>query len=318
MEPIQKRVVSRRQFMRVSALATAGVALVACGAPAAPAPAAEAPAAEAPAAAAPAAQAPAAAPGTYNEAPMLAELVQAGSLPAVDERLPSNPYVMAVAESTGNYGGAFRRAFKGVSDRWGPTKCQDHGLAWYDQSLNMQARMAESWETNEDASEWTFHLREGQKWSDGTPFTTEAVQYWYDNELKSDLMRPTLFGTTYATGPENTLAELEVVDDYTFKLKFADPNPLFIYRIARTTPPPYTPGHYMSQFNPDLTSDKAGLDAKIKQAGFESWDQYYMDRNWWYMNPERPSVAPWISKNSLTEELFVMERNPYFFAVDAD
>ena len=40
---------------------------------------------------------------------------------------------------------------------------QDRGLSWYDQNLNMQPRMAESWEINDDASEWTFHLREGMK-----------------------------------------------------------------------------------------------------------------------------------------------------------
>ena len=74
----------------------------------------------------------------------------------------------------------------------------------------------------------------------------------------------------------------------------------------------------MSSSTPKLTSDKAALDAKIKEAGFESWDQYYMDRNWWYMNPERPSVSPWVAKNPLSEELPTMERNPYFFAVDAD
>jgi len=110
---------------------------------------------------------------------MLADMVAAGDLPPVDERLPVNPMVMPVAEENGNYGGTFRRGFKGVSDRWGPTKMQDRGLSWYDQNLNMQPRMAESWEINEDASEWTFHLREGMKWSDGTPFTTEAIRWWW-------------------------------------------------------------------------------------------------------------------------------------------
>ena len=316
MKEVTNKPVSRRQFMQLSAWATASAVMVACSSPA-PAGEAAAPT-EAPAAAAPAPAAAAGTPGQYNEAPMLAELVQAGSLPPVDERLPTNPGVFPVAEQTGNYGGTFRRAFRGISDRWGPTKCQDHGLAWYDQDLNMQPRLAESWELSDDASEWTFHLREGTKWSDGEPFTTAAVQYWYDNEFKNELLTAALFGTTYSTGTTNTPAELEVIDDYTFKFKFADPNPLFIFRIARATPPPYTPGHYMSQFHPDLTSDQAALDAQIKEAGFESWDQYYTDRNWWYMNPERPSVAPWLAKNSLSEEIFTMERNPYFFGVDAD
>ncbi|MEZ4661103.1 MAG: ABC transporter substrate-binding protein [Caldilineaceae bacterium] len=317
MKKIVKRgQVSRREFMRLSALAGAGAFVAACGG-AGPAAPAEAPAADAPAAAAPAADAPAAAPGQYNEAPMLADLVSAGSLPPVDERLPSNPMVMPVAEMTGSYGGTFRRGFKGVSDRWGPTKLQDRGFAWYDQDLNMQARIAESWEINEDASAWTFHMREGMKWSDGSPFTTESIQWWYDNELKNETITPAP-SSSWTTGADATLMELEVADDYTFTLKFADPNPLFIFKLGRLTNALYAPGHYMAQFHLDLTSDQAALEAATKEAGFESWDQYYADRNYWYLNPEKPSVGPWLSKNELSNELFLMERNPYFFAVDAD
>lgn len=35
--------------------------------------------------------------------------------------------------------------------------------------------LAESWEANDDASEWTFHLREGVEFSDGTPLTSADV-----------------------------------------------------------------------------------------------------------------------------------------------
>jgi len=230
MQEITKKAVSRRKFMQFSAFATAGIAVAACGAPAA-APA-EAPAA-APAASDSGAAAPAAAPGQYNEAPMLAELVAAGELPPVDERLPINPLVMPVEEQIGNYGGTMRRGFRGVSDRWGPTKLQDRALAWYDKDLNMQPRMAESWELSEDATEWTFHFREGMKWSDGTPFTTAAVQYWYDNEVQNTDLTEYSSGTTWKTGKDNTLAQLEVIDDYTFKFIFADPNPLFLYKVGR-------------------------------------------------------------------------------------
>lgn len=315
MQEITKKAVSRRKFMQFSAFATAGIAVAACGAPAA-APA-EAPA-EAPAASDSGAAAPAAAPGQYNEAPMLADLVAAGELPPVDERLPINPLVMPVEEQIGNYGGTMRRGFRGVSDRWGPTKVQDRSLAWYDKSLNMQPRMAESWELSEDAKEWTFHLREGMKWSDGTPFTTEAVKYWYENEVQNTELTEYSNGTDWKTGANKTLLELEVVDDHTFVFKFADPNPLFIYRVGRNTLGPFTPGHYMQQFHIDLTEDVAGLEAKATEAGFESWVQYYTDRGYWYMNPERPSLGPWIAKNPLSEEVFTMERNPYFFAVDAE
>ena len=317
-----KRQVSRRQFMQLSAVASAGAVLAACGGvPAEDAPAVDAPAVEAPAAAAPAA--PAAPPTTFNEAPMLAELVANGSLPSVDERIPSTPLVMEVQESIGNYGGTIRRGFKGVSDRWGPTKLQDRSIAWYDKDLTMRPRLAESWELSDDARSWTFHLREGTRWSDGEPLTTANIQWWYDNELTNTDLSPSP-GAKWVTGPNRDIMQLEVLDDYTFTLTFVDPKPLFIYELGRLNPGDgpidalYTPGHYMAQLHPNLTDDADALEAKISEAGFESWAQLYVDRNHWYLNPERPTLGPWLSKNPLSSELFLMERNPYFFAVDAE
>jgi peptide/nickel transport system substrate-binding protein len=254
---------------------------------------------------------------------MLADLVASGSLPPVDERLPKSPLVMEVQESIGSYGGGIRRAFKGVSDRWGPTKTQDRGLVWYDKDLNMRPRIAESWELSDDARSWTFHLREGMKWSDGEPFTTASIQWWYDNELMNVDVTPSP-SAKYSTGPNRDVMQLEVLDDQTFTVTFVDPKPLFVYDLGRLNPGDngneglYAPGHYMAQFQPTLTEDTDALDAAVKEAGFESWVQYYVDRNEWYLNPDRPSIGPWVSKNSLSGELFLMERNPYFFAVDAE
>ena len=118
--------ISRREFMRVSGVAAAGAVAVACGAGGEPEPMQEA----APADDSAAEAAPAASSSQYSEAPMLADMVAAGDLPPVDERLPVNPMVMPVSEENGVYGGTFRRGFKGVSDRWGPTKMQDRGLSW--------------------------------------------------------------------------------------------------------------------------------------------------------------------------------------------
>jgi hypothetical protein len=46
--------------------------------------------------------------GQYQEAPMLAEMVAAGDLPAVDERLPVNPMVLTPVEKVGTYGGELK------------------------------------------------------------------------------------------------------------------------------------------------------------------------------------------------------------------
>src|SRR5215211_697949 len=153
-----RRPITRREFLRLSGAITAGAALAACGGePAGPitiatspavgaagataAPGAAAPtAAGAAATAAPAAGATAAAavPTKFNEAPMLAELVKAGKLPPVDQRLPKNPVVLDGVDGVGQYGGTIRRGYKGVSDYFGPNKVQQVSLIWYNQDLTIR------------------------------------------------------------------------------------------------------------------------------------------------------------------------------------
>ena len=183
---MKERKINRREFIRLSAMSAVGAAAAACGAPAtqAPAPTAVPPAAAptaVPPAAAPTAVPPTAVPAAvvpptavpptavpptavpaakYKEAPMLAELVKAGKLPPVDARLPKNPLVLKGYEGIGKYGGAWRRAFKGVSDYWGPTKCLDRSWAWFDKDLNLQPRMVESWQVEEDGRVWILKMRD--------------------------------------------------------------------------------------------------------------------------------------------------------------
>ncbi len=110
----------------------------------------------------------------YHEAPMLADLVSSGDLPAVEERIPTNPRVITPYNEVGEYGGTWRRAFKGLSDRWGPTKCNEEMAIEWDapdaDTLGLTANFISEWSQNDDATEFTFTLRDGLKWSDGEPY----------------------------------------------------------------------------------------------------------------------------------------------------
>lgn len=310
--------ISRREFIRVSALAAAGVAAAACAkaeeATATPAPQ-EATATPQPKEAATATPQPVAAP-TDKEAPMLLDMVKSGSLPPLDERLPSSPGVLFTNDGIGKHGGTMRRGFTGVSDRWGPTKLNDRALVWFDNKLVQQARLAESWEVSDDATTWTFYLRKGIKWSDGEPFTSEAIKWRLDNEYFNETLSPTT-PSTFATGKDKVQAEHIFPDEYTWTVKFAAPNAVFI--LGRGRADYWYPGHYMKQYHMELTDDKAALEKEVADAGFDSWTSYWTDnRSQWYLNPDMPRVAPWVAKGTLNLELFPMERNPYFFATDAE
>jgi len=314
----QRRTITRREFLSLSAVAAAGAVVSACAPRATEAPPPTAAPTTAPPTATPVPEATAVPQPTYSEAPMLADLVAQGTLPPVDERLPKNPYVCQVAESIGNYGGTMRRAFKGVSDRWGPTKHNDRTLIWFDQNLNMVPRLIESWEVSDDATTFTLHLREGMKWSDGTDYTSDAFKWFYDHQAAQPDLNPSPWEklTTRDEAGNKVLCEAEFPDAYTVVYRFAHPKPLLPYQTTRDFNGFQTPGHYMKQFHIELCDDADALQAEVTAAGFNAWNEYFTDRNLWYMNPDRPQVMPWLSKNMLSEELFLMERNPYYFAVD--
>ena len=81
----------------------------------------------------------------------------------------------------------------------------------------LSPKLATSWETNEDATEWIFYLREGVVFHNGDPFNAEAVKAAIENTLEIGV------GSSYIWDP---LEEIEVVDDYTVKFKLSYPAPL--------------------------------------------------------------------------------------------
>ena len=277
---------SRRRFLKLSAVTALGAAVAACSQPtptpaptkpaAAPTavpptavPATAVPATKPPEPTKPAAVAPTntAVPPTavpkpaYKEAPMLAELVKAGKLPTVDQRLPTNPCVCPVMTSTGKFGGTMRRGFTGVSDVNGPSKLQEAGLMWFNADLTLRPDIAESMEMSADTKEWTFRLRKGLKWSDGTPLDTTQFKWWYDNVLMNKTLTPAV-SSNWGTGTPLVPMTQETPDAYTIKYKFAHPNPLFAYRVTRSQT--FLPAHYLKQYHNDTAADKAGAGKRVQ------------------------------------------------------
>ncbi len=62
--------------------------------------------------------------------------------------------------------------------------------------------VAERWEPNEDASEWTFHLRKDAVWSDGHPLTAEDFLFSFERLLTPSLASDYSFMLYYIKGAE--------------------------------------------------------------------------------------------------------------------
>lgn len=89
--------------------------------------------------------------------------------------------------------------------------------------------LATEWKVSDDAKEFTFKLREGVTFSDGTKLTAANVKENLDDIIALGAKAP--YGPTNLTGYTGT----EVVDDYTAVVKFEKPNIPFL-QGASTTP----------------------------------------------------------------------------------
>lgn len=116
------------------------------------------------------------------------------------------------------------------------------GLAGIDQQTGaVVPRAAESWDINADASEYTFHLRQGMTWSDGTPLNANDFVYSWSRVLDPELASqyvPALFSIKNAEAIYNgevDIAELGVkaTDDNTLVVTLEGPT-IFFPLLATT------------------------------------------------------------------------------------
>lgn len=250
----------------------------------------------------------------YNEAPMLADLVKQKKLPTVEQRLPKNPVVIEPWEETGQYGGTWRRCWTGLADRVGPTKIAAYvRLVRLDYTgTKLLPDIAEKWTISKDGKEYTFRLREGLKWSDGTPVTTEDVKFWYEDVLLNKELTPSLPAWAVVAGE---VMKLDVIDKYTFKISFKQPYPVFLYQLQVVDDILLAPKHYLKQFHPKYTpGDK--LDDLVKKEKLNFWHQLFSNKKDWIQNPDLPVLYPWKVTVPPPATRMILERNPYFYKVD--
>ena len=98
-------------------------------------------------------------------------------------------------------------------------------LAFVDEQGNVIPWLATSWELNDDASEWTFTLRDDVRWHDGESFTAEDVAFTVD--YHNQVVRKSI---GYSAARE---FEAEVVDDHTVILRAPTPEPDMALKLKK-------------------------------------------------------------------------------------
>ena len=255
----------------------------------------------------------------YINPPSLDEAVAQGELPPVSERLPLTPRVTDPTETGRDFGRSGGRLSMLMSRDKDVRQMVVYGyarLVAYDEDFNIRPDILESVEVK-DERVFTLHLRPGHRWSDGEPFTAEDFRFYWEDIALNELVSPS--GPPTVMRINDKLPVFEVIDDYTVRYCWDDPNPAFLGELAAAAPLYiYMPAHYLKQFHGDY-ADAGALQAKVEEGGKRSWASLMNDVNKAYKNtnPDLPVLQPWVlDKAGIgTRKIFV--RNPYFHRVDS-
>lgn len=136
--------------------------------------------------------------------------------------------------------------------------------------------LAESWEISDDGLVYTFHLREGVRFSNGSELTSEDVGYTfsrllsYEKSCNQDLVMTILGAADLREGRTDELAGFHVVDDLTFTIELEHPYSPFLACLA-------TPGaSILDRETTEKIGEKfgSGVETTIGTGPFviESWE----------------------------------------------
>jgi len=271
---------------------------------------------------------------SFQENPAIGDLnaqIQGNpDLPALADRLPSEPLVVAPYEMIGSYGGTLDALSNATEAGTSDFLSTRHvNLVRYSDDLQtIVPNVAKSWSWNDDYTEVTFSLRAGHKWSDGAPFTAEDVKFWYDNIALDPNINEKPKDYVLVGGERMTV---EVIDPQTVKFILPAPKPGLIAHFATSFAQGFQPKHFLGQFHPDISAD---ADEKATALGFENgYDvikAYFGNSDWTdtpsplLNSPDKvanmpaavvPTLESFITVADSTEGRHYVA-NPYFFMVD--
>ena len=104
-------------------------------------------------------------------------------------------------------------------------------LTWQLPDGSLEPRIAESWTASEDAKSWTFKIREGVMFNDGTPLTVDDIVYTYTAIFDEDITK----GVSRSKGNYDNIldaAGVVKVDETTIQFNLLQPNGNFPYFVS--------------------------------------------------------------------------------------
>ena len=155
----------------------------------------------------------------------------------------------------------------------------------------VQPQVAKSWEVSGDSLTWTFHLKQGIKFHDGSELTAEDVAFSMD--------RLTTIGEGYAYLFTGRVTKSEVLDKYTVRFHLQEPFGPFLTNLVRLY----------------ILNKKEVMDHVEKPGPYGELGDYGKK----YLLTHDCGSGPYRIKEFRLEEYVLMEKNPdYWLAIDVD
>ena len=257
-------------------------------------------------------------PGIFLETPMFEAAVAAGKLPPVKKRLPEEPFLLKTGQQgfqPGKHGGSLKLLMGRKKDTRQLVVYGYARLVGYDKNFNFVPDILKKFEVKHGRI-FTLHLRKGHRWSDGHPFTSEDFRYYFEDVATNKKI-------ANESLPQVMLVEgkpplFEVLDKHTVRYTWHKPNPFILPRLAGARPIYlYRPAHYLKKFHIKYTPLRA-LEVLVKKAKKRNWValHYIVGQQYKNVNPELPSLQPWVLVTKPPAKRFNFLRNPYYHRVD--
>ena len=253
------------------------------------------------------------------ETPFLEAQVADGKIDPVARRIPAAPRIVDVAQmgrEPGRHGGTMTMLMGSGKDVRMMVYYGYARLVGYDMNYKLQPDILLRYEV-EEGRRFTFHIRPGHRWSDGSLFTAEDFRFALEDVmLNENLSRGGLPGELLVDGKGPVFT---VIDELTVRYEWDKPNPRLLPALAAPLPLYLAyPSAYMKQFHASfIGEDKA--EELAKASNYKHWRAMFvrLGRQNRPENPDLPTLEPWLPRVAPPAEQFIFERNPYFHRIDA-
>lgn len=161
-------------------------------------------------------------------------------------------------------------------------------LSFKEDSFEVQPGLAEDWDVSDDGTVYTFYLREGVKFHDGTDFNAEAVKInferWADPDhefaFKDDGYAYSVYGNQFGgyKGEEgHIIEEINVINDYEIEFVLKEPFAAFLQNMAMEYFSITSPAA-LEKYGPEINENPVGT-GPFKFVSWTKNDSIVLEKN---------------------------------------